>query len=328
MLAMTPELVGVGSPLVDLLLEVDDDFVEREAGGGKGGMHLLEPAELDALLAAARKEPTTVAGGAASNTVVGCANLGIASAFIGSCGHDELADFYRAALEEQGCRPMLDPHDELPTGRVLCLITPDAQRTMRTALGAAAAADPRSFTPERFAGARLVMMEGYVLFNHALAFAVVEAARAAGCEVALDLASFEVVEANRVVLEELLEGRVDLVFGNEDEARAWKGSVHDALDDLAGRARVAAIKTGEEGAWIACGDERHHVPAEQVTALDTTGAGDCWAAGFLAGYLRGLPLARCGYMGALAGAAVVQVTGARAPADQWRRIRGYLEAWV
>lgn len=325
---MAPELIGIGSPLVDLLLTVDDGFLAKHVTGSKGGMELVGPAEIESLLGKAKKDAVRAAGGAASNTTVGCANLGIRSAFVGSIGRDAYADFYRDALLAQGCEPRLIAHGELPTGHVLSMVTPDSQRTMRTCLAAAAALDPAAITAETFAGARLVMLEGYTLFNHDLTRAIAAAAKAAGCKLALDLASFEVVLANKAVLEELLSGQVDLVFANEDEAKAWHpDGAQAALDDLANRAGLAVVKLGREGALIRRGDERIQVPAEMVEAIDTTGAGDCWAAGFLAGYLRDLPLDQCGTLGAKAGAAVVQVMGGQVPRESWLTIKGYLDAW-
>jgi sugar/nucleoside kinase (ribokinase family) len=324
-----PELVGVGSPLVDLVLPVDERFLEKHVAGAKGGMEMVEAEAIAAMLAAAKKEPNRSPGGAAANTTVGCANLGVRAAFIGSCGADAFGEFYHQVLRAQDCEPRLVTHPTLPTGHVLSMVTPDAERTMRTCLGAAAALDPAHFTPDTFAGVRLVMLEGYTLFNHALTRAVAAAAKAAGAALALDLASFEVVNANRAVLAELLDGQVDIVFANQDEATAWNaGGPAAALEELAGRVAIAAVKLGKEGALIARGRERVSVPAQLVEAIDTTGAGDCWAAGFLAGHLRGLDLARCGRLGALSGAAVVQVLGAQVPHDAWLRIKGHLDAWA
>ena len=324
-----PELIGIGSPLVDLLLHVDDHFIERHVSGAKGGMELVGPEEIAALLEKSKKDPVRAAGGAASNTSVGCANLGIRTAFIGSIGADEYGAFYADTLLAQACEPRLIAHGELPTGRVLSLVTPDSQRTMRTCLAAAAALDPAAITPEHFRGARVVMLEGYTLFNPDLTRAVAKAAKAAGCQLALDLASFEVVKFNRQVLDELLSGQVDLVFANEDEAKAWHpDGTEAALADLASRTRVAVVKLGKDGALIQRGQDRIPVAAELVTPIDTTGAGDCWAAGFLAGYLRGLSLDQCGVLGAKSGAAVVQVMGAQVPRDAWLNIKGYLDAWA
>ncbi len=327
--APAPELIGVGSPLVDLVLPVDDDFLAQHVPGEKGGMVMVDADAIAGMVAASGREPTRTAGGAAANTTVGCANLGIRTAFIGCCGRDELADFYRQALVAQGCEPRLVEHADQPTGRVLALVTPDAQRTMRTCLGAAAALDPAAMTADCFRGARVVMLEGYTLFNHALTRAIAKAAKEAGCALALDFASFEVVRANREVIAELLSGPVDLVFANEDEATAWQPAGPEAaLEDLAGRVHIAAVKLGKAGALIARGTERVKVGSELVEAIDTTGAGDCWAAGFLAGWLRGLPLEQCGRLGAMGGAAVVQVLGGQLPREKWLPIKGYMDAWA
>ncbi len=324
---MTPDLIGVGSPLVDLLLTVDDDFVANHAGGGKGGMQMVEASAITDLVAWSGREPVRAPGGAAANTTVGTANLGIRAAFLGCCGADDLAAFYRDRLTAQGCEDRLIAVDA-PTGRVLSLITPDAQRTMRTCLGAAMSLSPEHVGPAAFAGARVAMIEGYLLFNHDLARAAIRGAKAAGCAVALDFASFEVVKANRAVIEELLPS-VDILFANEDEAAAWCGGTPEqALDDLGRRVAIAAVKLGKDGAWIRRGAETVRVQAEAVQAVDTTGAGDCWAAGFLAAWLRGLDLTRCGRVAALSGAAAVQTIGAQPPREDWVRIKGYLDAWT
>ncbi len=324
-----PELIGVGSPLIDFVVETDDAFLSEHVAGGKGGMQLVEAGHIHELIGKSGKEASPTPGGAAANTTVGCAHLGIRTAFIGSTGNDELGDFYHAALVRQNCEPRLLRHGGLPTGRVLSMVTADAERTMRTCLGAAAALDPAHFTAETFAGVRVVMLEGYTLFNHDLTRAIARAAKAAGAKLALDFASYEVVQANRAVLDELLSGQVDLMFANEDEAKAWNASGPGAaLEELAARVPLVAVKLGKEGALLARGSERARIDAHVVDAIDTTGAGDCWAAGFLAGWLRDLPLAHCGRLGALSGAAVVQIKGAQLPRERWLGIKGFLDAWA
>jgi len=324
-----PELIGVGSPLVDLVLTVGEDFLTDHVEGAKGGMQMVDADHIHGLLGKTKKEPAQSPGGAAANTTVGCAHLGIRSAFIGACGDDAYGDFYHQALVAQGCEPRLVRQSAHPTGRVLSMVTPDAERTMRTCLGAAATLDPAYFTADTFRGSQVVMLEGYTLFNHDLTRAVAKAAKAAGCQLALDFASFEVVRANRPVIDELLDGMVDLMFANEDEAKAWNDtSPEAAFEDLASRVHVVAVKLGKDGAMIARGKERVRIAADVVEAIDTTGAGDCWAAGFLAGHLRGLPLDQCGRLGSLSGAAVVQVMGAQLPREKWLPIKGYLDAWA
>jgi sugar/nucleoside kinase (ribokinase family) len=326
----TAQLIGIGSPLVDEILAVPAAFIDQEAGGGAGGMTMVEPDEQLRLIAASGATPVRAPGGAAANTTAGIACLGVPTAFIGCIGRDELGDFYRESLRRRGCDPRLPVIDEAPTGRVLSLVTPDAQRTMRTCLGAAARLSAEHLPTTAFTGARAVMLEGYALFNPPVVAAAVAGAKAAGAALALDLASFEVVQACRSQLDSLLAGAVDIVFANEDEARAWSGGpdIRTALDDLARRARIAVVKVGKDGAWIASGSERHQVPAAPIERLvDTTGAGDTWAAGFLAGWLRGLPLPACGQLGGMAAAAVVQVEGAVVPAEAWRPLKGWLDAW-
>ena len=326
---LAPELIGVGSPLVDLILPVGHDFLGSHVEGAKGGMQMVDAELIQRLLGISDRQPTQSPGGAAANTTVGCAHLGIRAAFIGACGEDEYGDFYHQALVAQNCEPRLVRQAGQPTGRVLSMVTPDAERTMRTCLGAAATLDPAYFTAETFRGVRVVMLEGYTLFNHDLTRAIAKAAKAAGCQLALDFASFEVVRANRPVIDELLDGMVDLMFANEDEAKAWNDtSPEAALEDLASRVAVVAVKLGKDGAMIARGKERVRVAADVVEAIDTTGAGDCWAAGFLAGHLRGLPLDQCGRLGSLSGSAVVQVMGAQLPRERWLAIKGYLDAWA
>jgi sugar/nucleoside kinase (ribokinase family) len=323
-----PVVIGIGSPLVDLVLRVEESFLVDHVRGAKGGMEFIDPESISRLIQLSGQNPIRSPGGSAANITVGLANLGIPSAFIGQIGIDDFGSFYSGALIEQHCQPRLVDHTILPTGRVLALVTPDGERTMRTCLGAAAALDAQQLAPATFLGAKLVVVEGYSLFNHELARAIVRNARAAGCAVALDLAAFEVVQANREIIEELFAIGVDLVFANQDEARAWNpASPESAIDELAVKAKVAAVKLGKDGAHIARGSERIRVASEPVVPIDTIGAGDCWAAGFLAAWLRGLPLDVCGRLSCRCGAAVVQVQGAQLPRDHWLHLKGRLDAW-
>ena len=191
-------------------------------------MEYATPEEIAAIIAASGQEVQKAPGGAAANTTAGVSALGVASAFVGSAGHDAYGRLFSDSLVARGCEPRLQS-SELATGHVLSLVTPDAERTMRTCLGAAVALDPNEVSSEWFAGAKVVMLEGYTLFNHDLTKAVAKAAKAAGCMLALDLASFEVVNANRELIDGLLSESVDIVFANEDEARAWS----QGDDDLA-----------------------------------------------------------------------------------------------
>src|SRR5581483_793068 len=204
--------------------------------------------------------------------------------------------------------------------------TPDAQRTMRTCLGAAMTLGPDEISPRDFAGCRHAHVEGYLVFNRALADAVLAAARAAGCTVSLDLSSFEVVGASRDWLFGQFRRGIDVVFANEDEIRAL---FQDDTSDFAALAQklaqlgvLAAVKVGKDGAWVARERELHRIaPVAVAHVTDTNGAGDAWAAGFLYGFLRDWPLPAAGALGSLLGAETVMHLGPIIPDTEWRLLR-------
>jgi sugar/nucleoside kinase (ribokinase family) len=264
-------------------------------------------------------------GGSAANAVLGATKLGLKTTFLGKIGGDVTARNYRDNFVAAGGDGSRFKHAALPNGRCLSMVTPDGQRTMRTHLGAAMTLSPEEITAEDFRGARHAHIEGYLLFNPALAEKVARTARAAGCTISLELSSFEVVNVAREwILAQLQEG-VHIVFANEDEIRALfqKDASYDAYArKLAGYGGIAAVKIGKDGAWVARGSELHRVePVPVSRVVDTTGAGDAWAAGFLYGYLRNLPLSVAGAIGSLLGAETVQHLGPAIPESQWPRLR-------
>lgn len=323
-------MIGVGAALVDLLAHVDEEFVASVAGA-KGGMELIGEEERAALAARLPENTVLQPGGSAANTIHGLAMLGARTGFLGKLGEDQAAARYRESFSTSKIDVShMKSASGVSTGMCIVLVTPDSERTCRTCLGASATLTPQEISPADFAGYGLAHIEGYMLFNRELAVHILQCAKSAGCQVSLDLGSFEVVKQNRELLDELLEKYVDLVFANEDEAAAFCRSAdpEKALAQLAVLCEVAAVKLGEKGAWLARDDERIFVPAEKVAAVDTTGAGDLWAAGFLYGWSRGAALADCGRLGALLGATVVTETGARIPDATWLPIRQQANSWV
>ncbi len=325
MLNTSFELVGVGNPILDVLSKIPESFLEQ-VGGEKGGM-ILTDAESIAKWMAELPEPFTEApGGSAGNTVFAAARLGLRTTFLGKIGNDTGGTFYRERFEVLGGDASRFKAGTIPNGRCLSLITPDSERTMRTDLGAAATLSPDEVKTADFIGCKHAHIEGYLLFNPDLMMAVLKSAREAGCTISLDLASFEVVEATRDILPDILRNYVDLLFANEDEAATFTRGSRDDLaklaSELADYCELAVVKGGREGAWLARkGDEVLHVPAVPgITATDTTGAGDYWAAGFLTAWLRGKPLETCAAWGARLGAEIVQVIGAELPEDHWEKI--------
>ncbi len=318
------DLIGVGSPIMDLLAHVDDAFLAREVAGAKGGMEMLDDTAMAALVARLPAPPALVPGGSAANTIFDATRLGLRTTFLGQLGCDDIAARYRSHLTANGTDAGRLKSSAHPNGRCLSLVTPDGQRTMRTCLGAAMHMGADDVSPADFAGCRHVHIEGYVLFNRALADRVVASARDAGCTVSLDLASFEVVRAAREWIFTQLRAGLHVIFANEDEARALfeKELPYDeAARQLASFGGIAAVKMGKDGAWLARGTEIHRiapVPVDRV--VDTTGAGDAWAAGFLAGHLQGRPLPVCGALGSLLGAETVRHLGAALPEAEWGRL--------
>jgi sugar/nucleoside kinase (ribokinase family) len=319
-------IVGIGSALVDILIHEDDKFIEK-TGAVKGGMTLVDSSWIERTLAMGSGTATIVPGGSACNTIVGIGKLGGQARFVGKCGTDKWGRQYENDLEQQNVDPALLRSDS-PTGRVLSIITPDAQRTMFTCLGASAETSPEEITARSFEDAAVVHVEGYLLFNPDLIQASLDAAKESDALISMDLASFTVVEQSLVLLEKLVADYVDILIANEDEARAFTGQSDEelALSALSAKANIAVLKVGPRGSHISnAGKSIHIQPMGDGTALDTTGAGDLWAAGFLFGLLNGYPLEKCGLLGSACGYEVCQVVGANIPDEGWERIRKLLD---
>lgn len=318
------DLIGVGSPIMDLLAHVPEAFLTT-LSGAKGGMVLVDAVEMESIVSRLEQHPATVAGGSAGNTAVSAARLGLRTTFLGKLGNDATARAYKENFAHAGGDVSRFKYADLANARCVSLVTPDGQRTMRTCLGAAMSLSPGEISPLDFRGCRHAHIEGYLLFNRDLANAVIAAARAAGCSISIDLASFEVVKAARDWILAQLHHGIDIVFANEDEIQAlFPGLGHDFAAHakrLAEFGGLAAVKIGKDGAWIAKGTEVHRiapVPAPKVD--DTTGAGDAWAAGFLFGHLRGWTPAAAGALGSRLGSECVRHLGPAIPAAHWPAI--------
>jgi sugar/nucleoside kinase (ribokinase family) len=318
------DLIGVGSPIMDVVASVPEAFLAH-VPGEKGGMVLVDSAEMARLVALLPAPPASSTGGSAANATFNAARLGLRATFLGKLGNDELARTYRGRFAAAGVNVGHFKSGAVPNARCLALVTPDAQRTMRTDLGAAMTLSPAEISPADFAGCRHAHIEGYLVFNQALADAVLHAARTAGCTVSLDLSSFEVVAASRAWLFQQFGHGLDIVFANEDEIRALfedqTSSYADLARRLAGHGVLAAVKVGKDGAWLARGSELYRVePVVVPDVVDTNGAGDSWAAGFLTGYLLGWPLPQCGALASLVGAETVRHMGPIIPDAAWREL--------
>ncbi len=317
-------VICVGSPVVDQVAHVQENFLAR-VGGEKGGMELVDYATFFNLLGELSEQPAYTPGGSAGNTSFALSRLGMSSRFLGMLGDDRAGAFYRdQLLQAGGDDTAIRVLPDLPTAQCLSLVTPDAERTMRTHLGAAMTFAPEHISEEDFLGCGHAHIEGYMLFNPDLMVATLKAAKAAGCTISIDLASFEVVHASQTILQELLAEYVDIVFANEEEAEAFVGSSDPGkgLASLARFCQTAAVKIGEKGALLCHRGECCHIPAVPVSkVVDTTGAGDFWAAGFLFGMLSGLSLRQSGELGAILGGTVVATEGTAVGEKKWQELQ-------
>ncbi len=322
-------IIGVGSPIVDSISMIEDSFLDL-VDGEKGGMVLVDGAMIDSLLEKMTEAPALSPGGSAGNTLFALARMGASTKFLGKVGNCPRGKFYRERFAALGGDSSRFKVGEQGNGHCLSLVTPDGERTMRTDLGAAMTLAPDEITPEDFAGCDHAHIEGYLLFNEALMQRVLECAKQAGCRISLDLASFEVVEAARASLPAILENYVDIVFANEEEGETYtgiKGDYPAIARELGALCEIAVVKVGPQGSYLATGGEVEKVePIVVPGVVDTTGAGDLWAAGFLYGMSRALPLAECARIGSILGAAVVQEQGSVLPDSVWEEILSRLDS--
>ncbi len=316
------KVIGMGNALVDILTRIHDDTLLETLKFPKGSMQLVDIEGANRVLAVTEKFPKNQAsGGSAANTIHGLANLGIETAFFGKVGRDQWGDFFRADMAKKNIVPLLlDSANE--SGRAFALISPDAERTFATYLGAAVELASHDLTETLFNDYQLLHIEGYLVQNHDLVRRALEAAKGKGLKVSLDLASFNVVDENLDFLHEMVGKYVDILFANEEEAKAFTGLAGEAaLNKMAQTCELVILKLGAKGSLIQKGDEMITVPALSVQSVDTTGAGDLYAAGFLFGLIHQLPMEACGKIGSLLAGKVIEVIGPKMDDSTWALIR-------
>lgn len=317
------KIVGLGNALVDILMQLPNDAKLSELNLPKGSMQLVDQNRMQSILDQTAGLPRTIAaGGSAANTIHGLANLGVETAFIGKVGDDSFGQAFADDLTRSGIQPILFK-GKAESGRAIAFISPDSERTFAVYLGAAIELTPEDLTVEHFKGYNHFHIEGYLVQNHALIRRAVELAKHSGCTISLDLASYNVVEENKEFLRDITREYVDFLFANEEEAKVFTGKSPElALPELASATRMAIVKLGPSGSIIKRGDEVVRVGVIDVNSIDTTGAGDLYAAGFLYGYYKGLSLEKCGRIGAILSGHVIEVIGPKMDNSRWEKIMG------
>ena len=316
------KFLGLGNALVDILVQLPNDAKLFELNLPKGSMQLVDAERMQSILAQTEGLPRTLAaGGSAANTIHGLANLGMSTAFIGKVGDDSFGQAFANDMIQNGITPiMLKGNAE--SGRALAFITPDSERTFAVYLGAAIEMTPNDLDPSLFNGYTHFHIEGYLVQNHGLVRKAVELAKQSGCSISLDLASYNVVDENRDFLREVVKNYVDIVFANEEEAKAFTGKTPvEALHELGKLADIAVVKLGADGSLIKQGETTFEVGVIEVSSIDTTGAGDLYAAGFLYGLSKGLSLLKCGEIGAILSGHVIEVLGPKMDGTRWSKVK-------
>jgi sugar/nucleoside kinase (ribokinase family) len=315
------DVLTIGNAIVDVIADATDDFLTAE-GLTKGSMRLIDAIEAERLYAdmgPARE----VSGGCAGNTAAGIAALGGRAGFVGQVAPDQLGEFYIHDLRSAGVEfttPAADVGE--PTARSMILVTPDGHRTMNTFLGAAQHLPASALDETQIKGAAAIYLEGYLWDPETPRYAMIraiEVARSAGRKVALSLSDTFCIERHRDGFNALIDGgKIDILFANLPEIEMLAGIPHldSAVEAVRGKVETLVVTRGEKGALATRGQYLAHVPADPVgEVVDTTGAGDLFAAGFLAGYTTSRSLEQSLKLGAIAAAEVIQHYGARPEAD-------------
>jgi len=316
------KILGMGNALVDIMTELDHDGYLETFDLPKGSMILVDAIKSERVHRQTNHLKKTIrSGGSAANTIHGLASLGIETGFLGTIGKDRMGEIFRSDLEKNNITPHLS-YGKCGSGKAMALISPDTERTFGTYLGAALELSEKDLKDDIYEQYDIFHIEGYIVQNHELLEASLRKAKEYGLKVSIDMASYNVVEENLDFLKEVVEKYVDYVFANEEEARVFAGlSPMKALHRISEMCEIAVVKIGKEGSLVKKGDDIFMVEAVPVKSIDTTGAGDLYASGFLYGLVNDLPIDRCGDIASLLAGKVIEQIGPKIPDEIWSEIR-------
>ena len=325
--------IGLGNALVDVLLKLENDDVLAEVGIQKGAMDMINQEQMIKIRKSQEGlERSQAPGGSVCNTMRAMAILGAKAGFIGKIGSDSVGEYYEEALKKANVSPCFGLYGlymicyfaktDGISGSCTVLISPDGERTMGTFLGPAPTITPDEITEEMLSAYQCIYIEGYLLVNEELVRTTMLKAKKLGLKVALDLSNFNIVNAFRGLLDDIIPEYVDILFSNESEAEAFTGlKAHEAVKVLSEQVEISLVTLGKEGALVGSKGQVIAVPAEGGKPVDTTGAGDHFAAGFLYGQSVGATLEQSARIGSLLAGYIIDVIGAQIPDDKWEQIK-------
>lgn len=321
------KVLGMGNALVDILIKLENDNVLATYDLPKGSMQLVDRLKAERILAGTEDLDKTIAsGGSAANTIHGLAALGVGTGFLGTIGKDHWGELFEQDIKSNNIEPKLI-YSNTESGRAIALVSKDSERTFATFLGAAVELSADNIDKEIFGGYNYLHIEGYLVQNKDLIRKAVILAKQLGLIVSLDLASYNVVEDNLDMLRELVKNNVDILFANEEEAKVFTGKEPGAaIFDIAKDVEIAVVKLGKNGSIIKRGNEFTEVGVIKADSIDTTGAGDLYASGFLYGLINGMTLKRSGEIGALLSGRVIEIIGPKPDKSMWDEIRKLIKS--
>ncbi|HCI55947.1 MAG TPA: adenosine kinase [Bacteroidales bacterium] len=315
-------ILGIGNAIVDVIIFIDDEKLLERFSLPKGSMHLIDNVCSEVM----RKETEHfhsffASGGSAANTIHGLSMLGAETGFIGSIGNDKNGCFFENDLKSAGVKTFLK-RSNTPTGVAIAFVTPDSERTFATYLGAAIELYPDDLTPDKFQNFDILYLEGYLINNFPFLLRACSLAKSMNMKIALDLASYNVVADRINSFREIVDNYIDILFANSDESRTFTGlEPEKALELLSEKCEIIVIKTGAEGSLVKRGNETYKIRPYPALCLDTTGAGDLYASGFLYGLAQDKPLITCGQYGSYLASRVIEDSGARIVPAKWPEIK-------
>lgn len=316
------KILGIGNALVDILLNIDNDGILVQHGLDKGGMVMIDAdrkREIHQHIQGMKQLCAT--GGSTSNTIHGLARLGAPVGYIGKVGPDAMGQFFRDEMTRFNVTPHLIQSTE-DTGIATTFISADAERTFATYLGAAATMSPEELNADIIAQYDCIHVEGYLIFNHDLILRVCQIAKEKGLQISMDMASYNIIEANYDFVKMLLTDYVDIIFANEEEAKAFTGKDGvEALHALSEYCPIAIVKIGKDGSLIKMNGEITTIAPVDAVRRDTTGAGDIYASGFLYGLLNNYSAQKAGDLASFLSAKMIEYIGAKLPDEVWTEVQ-------
>jgi sugar/nucleoside kinase (ribokinase family) len=319
------KVLGIGNALVDIMVSLPDDEFLKQHHLPRGSMQLVDNELSEKILQSVSEFRTRIAsGGSAANTINGLAGLGVETGFIGCLGRDEVGKHFLRDFEKNKVNPHII-YSSTHSGKAIALVSPDGERTFATHLGAAVELGPDDISDEIVAYYNILHIEGYLLQNYDLIESAVHKAISKGVLISLDLASYNVVEQHVEFLKQLIPGKIDILFANEEEAHALTGEQpENAIRVMGEMVPLSVVKTGAKGSMIYDRKDVSYIDALKSKCIDTTGAGDLYATGFLFGLITGQNLHECGRYGSVMAGHVIREIGARIADKDWSSINKHL----